>query len=141
MKAGSIFLSTVTLALCACAPMDYSKHIDLLGEPAPVSGATRVIVITPATKYVNVTDGDIVKFVVGDKAFAWNFDGNEYAPAFDLNLTAPAGMLDHKVIAYVAPNPLYMGDGDGRGGHGGHGGGGHGGEGHGGGGHDGGGRR
>lgn len=123
VKAGSVWLSIFSLALSACAPMDYSTRVDLLGEPAPVSGATRAIVITPATKYVNVTGGEIVKFVVGDKSFAWNFDGEEYAPAFELNLTAPAGVLDHKVIAYVAPNPLYMGDGGGRGGHGGHGGG------------------
>jgi hypothetical protein len=123
MRPGSILPALFTLALCGCAPMDYSKRVDLLGDPAPVSAATRVIVITPATRYVNVTGGDIVKFVVGDKAFAWNFDGEEYAGAFDLNLTAPAGLLDHPVMAYVEPNPLYSGDGGGRGGHGGHGGG------------------
>ena len=116
-----------TMALSACAPFDYRTRVDLLGDPAPVSAATRTIVISPTTKYVNVTGGETVRFVAGDKSFAWNFDGEEYAPAFELNLTAPPGVLDHKVMAYVAPNPLYMGDG-GHGGHGGgHGGGGHGG--------------
>lgn len=120
-------LPLFALALTACAPMDYSRRVDLLGEPAPVSAATRVIAITPGTKYVNVTGGEIVRFVVGDKSYAWNFDGGDYADAFALNLTAPPGVLDHTVIAYVEPNPLYSGDGGGRGGHGGHGHGGHGG--------------
>jgi hypothetical protein len=123
MKATSILTA---LLLSACAPIDYSTRVDLLGDPAPLSAASRAIVITPATRSVNVTGGEIVKFVAGDKAFAWNFDGAGFVTAFELNLAAPPGMFDHKVMAYVAPNPLYSGDGGGRGGHGGgHGGGGH----------------
>jgi hypothetical protein len=119
MKANWICLPFIASALCACAPIDYSTRTDLLGDPAPLSAATRTIVITPATGAVNVTGGEIVRFVAGDKAFAWNFDGSTSAAAFALNLTAPAGLLDHTVMAYVAPNPLYIGDGDGHGGHGG----------------------
>jgi hypothetical protein len=70
---------------------------------------------------VNVTGGEIVKFVADGKSFAWNFDAAEYLAPFDLNLIAPPGTLDHKVMVYVAPNPFYLGDGV-RGGHGGHGG-------------------
>lgn len=119
MKARSITLPLLAMALSACAPMDYSTRIDLLGDPAPLSAATRTIVISPATNAVNVTGGEIVRFVVGDKSFAWNFDGATSAMAFALNLTAPAGVLDHEVFAYVAPNPLDIGNGGGRGGHGG----------------------
>ncbi|WP_081991990.1 CzcE family metal-binding protein [Collimonas arenae] len=114
-----LLISTVfTVVLCAACSS--TPRLDLLGDPAPVTAATRTIVITPDTAYVNVTGGEIIKFVVGDKAFAWNFDGEEFLERFYLNQTAPAGMLDHKVVAYVAPNPLYLGGGDGR--HGGHGG-------------------
>ena len=120
MNAKWTLLSFFTVALSACAPFDYSTRLDLLGDPAPVSAATRTIVIAPATKYVNVTGGETIKFIAGDKAFAWNFDGTPYPPSFALNLVAPPGVLDHQVTAYVAPNPLYLG---GRGGHGGHGGG------------------
>lgn len=101
------FLSCIMFGLSSCAPLDYSNRVDLLGNPAPLSAATRTIVITPATTYVNVTGGEIVKFVVGDKSFAWNFDSDAYAPAFELNVTAPSGVLDHDVIAYVAPNPRH----------------------------------
>lgn len=129
MKAAWICPLSAALLVAACAPIDYSKRVDLLGDPAPVSAASRAIVITPATSAVNVTGGEIVKFVAGDKSFAWNFDGANFVNAFELNLAAPPGVLDHKVMAYIAPNPMYSGDGGGRGGHGGHGGG-HGGGGH-----------
>ncbi|MFC3107628.1 CzcE family metal-binding protein [Undibacterium arcticum] len=118
----SIF--TVMLSAACVSPIDTRPRLDLLGDPAPVSAATRTIVIAPNAKYVNVTGGETVKFVVGDKSFAWYFDGPEDVSSFDLNRIAPSGVLDHAVIAYVAPNPLYMGDGDHHG-HGAHGGGGH----------------
>ncbi|WP_211444408.1 CzcE family metal-binding protein [Collimonas humicola] len=101
-------------AATLCAGCSLPPRIDLLGDPAVVTAATRTIVITPDTSYVNVTGGEIIKFVVGDKSFAWNFDGADYLEKFDLNQTAPPGMLDHRVIAYVAANPLYSGGGDGR---------------------------
>jgi hypothetical protein len=106
----------------ACAPLDSPPRPDLWGDPAPVSAGTRTIVIAPDTKYVNVTGGEIVTFVVGDKAFAWSFNGTRYVVPFDLSITAPPGVLDYKVMAYVAPDPRYMGAGGHRG-HGGHGGG------------------
>src|SRR5579864_3743296 len=74
-------------------------RIDLLGDPIPESAAIRTIVITPDTKYVSVTGGETVRFVVGDKSFAWNFDGSIDITSFDLSRTAPSSVLDHKVIA------------------------------------------
>lgn len=79
--------------------------IDLLGSPASPASAKRTIAINPGTKYVNVTGGEIVQFTVDGKAFAWNFNGRPNS--FDLARIAPAGMLDHKITAYVAPNPMY----------------------------------
>jgi hypothetical protein len=107
----------------ACTSLEVPPRPDLWGDPAPVSAATRTIVITPDTRYVNVTGGEIVTFVVGDKAFAWSFNGTRYVAPFDLSMTAPPGVLDHKVLAYVAPDPRYLGGGGHGGGHGGHGGG------------------
>ena len=110
---------TVMLSAACVSPINSTPRLDLFGDPAPVSAASRTIVIAPGTKYVNVTGGETVKFVMGDKAFAWTFNGSPYAGPFDLNQAAPTGVLDHKVMAYVAPNPLYFGGG--RGGHGVHG--------------------
>ena len=64
--------------------------------------------ITPETKYVNVTGGETVQFVVGGTSFVWNFDSSSIA-TFNLDRTAPPGVLDHKVMVYVASNPLYSG--------------------------------
>ena len=79
----------------------------LLGDPASPASATRTIAIYPDTRYVNVTGGEVVKFTVGDKSFAWNFSGRP--GSFDLNAVAPPGVMDHRVKAYVAQNPLYSG--------------------------------
>lgn len=120
MNAKMLFLimSASTLSAACTSPIGSSPRVDLLGDPAPVSAATRTIVIAPDTRYVNVTGGETIQFIVGDKSFAWNFDGAQYVSQFDLTQAAPPGVLDHTVMAYVAPNPLYLG-GDGHGGHGG----------------------
>lgn len=81
---------------------------DLIGEPAPpTAAATRTIEIQPGTRWVNVTGGEVVKFVVGDKSFVWSFDGTPTSAGFNLNQIAPEGVLDHPVQGYLAPNPLY----------------------------------
>ena len=123
MKLKLLFPTVFALMLsAACTSITTSTpRIDLLGDPASPSAAARTIVITPDTKYVNVTGGETVRFVVGDKTFAWTFNVARTIMSFDLNQIAPPGVLDHKVTVYVAPNPLYI-DGWGHGGHGGHGG-------------------
>jgi len=103
------FLSVCSLALltsCA-ASRDSAVRLDLWGDPAPLAAAERTIVITSSTQYINVVGGETIKFVVGDKAFAWNFDGITEGYRFKLNLAAPPQLLDHTVIAYVDPNPQY----------------------------------
>jgi hypothetical protein len=77
--------------------------VSLLGQPAVPEQTQRTIVITPTTRYVNVTEGDIVRFVAGGKMFAFNFDSSA-AGSFELNRVAPAGILDHTVTVDVARN-------------------------------------
>lgn len=101
----------IVLPIACVSPAHFTPRTDLLGDPAPLSAATRTIVITPDTKWVNVTGGDIVKFVVGDKTFAWNFNVAQTISSFDLNQVAPPGTLNRKVEAYVALDPRYIGDG------------------------------
>jgi len=87
----------VGIAAAAAVP------IDLLGEPAVPEQARRTVVITTATRYVNVTEGDVVRFISNGKVFAFNFDSGA-ASSFALNRVAPAGILDHTVTVYVARN-------------------------------------
>ena len=79
--------------------------LELLGGPGSLSTVTRTIVIKPDTRYVNVTGGEVIRFEVGNKSFLWNFNGQR--SNFDLARVAPPSVLDHKVTAYVAPNPMY----------------------------------
>lgn len=97
------------LLLAACQdmkPLGGPPPLDLLGAPAPVTAAIRTIVITPETQWVNVEGGEIVRFIVGNQMFAWNFIGWGI-DSFELNRVAPPGLLKHKIIAYVSPDPRF----------------------------------
>jgi hypothetical protein len=83
---------------------------DMYGEPANPSLAERTIVVTPSTKAINVTHGEVVKIRVGSQEFAWNFDG--VARPFELNKIAPEGSLDHAVRVYVGTSANDGGYGD-----------------------------
>lgn len=105
----SLFTLTLATALPTFAA---APPVDLLGDPAPSTAATRTITLTPETRHVNVTGGDIVTFVAGGKSFTWNFDGPQTLSSFPLNRVAPSGLLNRQVMAYIAPNPYYLGGGD-----------------------------
>ena len=111
MKMKSFIPAVVALTLSVSALSSMAATPDqLLGDPVPAAApAERTIAITPDTKYVNVQGGQTVRFDVGGKTFAWDFDGAETVQSFDLEQIAPPGLLDHAVTAYVSPNPLYMG--------------------------------
>lgn len=94
------------LALSACVTR--TSYVDLYGQAAPSTGADYTIVITPATRYVNVEGGQTVNFIVGDKQFAWSFNVARTVHSFDLNEVAPQGLLPRAVRAYVSPDPKYF---------------------------------
>ena len=77
-----------------------------MGEVVPLYGAMRTIPIDAKTKYANVTAHETVRFEANGGAFAVSLAG--VLPQFDLTLLAPAGVLDHRVIVYIAPDPLYL---------------------------------
>ena len=97
----------IAFALSACAAR--TSPVDFYGQSAPASAAERTIVITPATRYVNVVGGQIIKFLAGDKEFAWNFNNASTVSSFNLTDVAPSGVLDHPVRAYISPDPKYIG--------------------------------
>ncbi|HAT30884.1 MAG TPA: hypothetical protein DCW29_08555 [Janthinobacterium sp.] len=104
-----LLLPTVAVLAAACvAPAHAALPTKLIGEPAPLSSATRTIWINPGTRWVNVQGGETVKFVVGNSAFAWDFNGATNAGSFDLNQIAPRGALRRPLRAYLAPDPLYL---------------------------------
>lgn len=72
----------------------------------------RTIVIDDKTKWVNVTEGEIIRFLVGggpgeQKSFAWRFDSHDQG--VDLNKIAPKGMLGKRPIMVYVSRPPYDG--------------------------------
>ena len=61
------------------------------GSASEEQNAERVIKIAPDAKWVNVTEGETVKFIdeASGKSFAWRFD--TIVGVFDLSRVAPAG--------------------------------------------------
>jgi hypothetical protein len=104
MKRLSLAFATIALLLSACAEMPIPT--DILGAAVPPDAASRTITIGPQTRYVNVAYGDTVRFVVDGHAFGYKFDGAWEVTSFDLRQVAPAGLLDHRVEAYIAPDDL-----------------------------------
>jgi hypothetical protein len=70
---------------------------------ASPEAADKAVTITAKTRKVNVFESETVLFKVGDKQFALKFDGD--GVSYNLETLAPAGVLTHRVIVYVAPNP------------------------------------
>ena len=71
------------------------------GEAGDLAYFDRVITIAPATKWVNVTRGETVKFVDSSsgQSFVWRFDTPTWAT---VDLTEPNG---RHILAYVANDP------------------------------------
>jgi hypothetical protein len=107
-----LFLAAATAAASNAAPAcTVEQALDFLGTAVPVqSPADEIIVISDTTRYVNVTGGETVRFIVDGHAFTWSFQtsGTRLVP-FDLSRIAPRGLLNHRVVAYVADDPLYLG--------------------------------
>ncbi len=108
MKLPAIHIAAAAL-LSACGHLNSEVPTSFLGDPAPVEAASATIVIHPDTKWVNVTGGDIVRFDVDGKSFAWAFNVAAGVSNFDLARVAPPGILTRPLQAYVAPDPKYMG--------------------------------
>jgi hypothetical protein len=103
-------LTAMTLAAAGTSALAAAQASDFRGSAAPAqTPVDQVVVVTDATRHVNVTGGSTVRFVVGDRSFSWSFqNGSAHVTPFDLQLIAPKGLLNHPVTAYVSDNPLYQ---------------------------------
>jgi hypothetical protein len=101
VAAGSLVCA---LMLGSAGHAAYAIPVDQdFGSASEEQNAERVIKIAPDAKWVNVTEGETVKFIdeASAKSFVWRFD--TIVAVFDLNRVAPAEMLaGHQVKAYVA---------------------------------------
>jgi hypothetical protein len=92
-------MSAVGTAPFAFAGRAHEDHV----APAVHQGGgiSRTVVIDDKMKQVNVREDEIIRFVIGQKSFAWVFDMQDQDA--DLRQLAPKGMLDRSIKVRVAP--------------------------------------
>ncbi len=79
------------------------------GVPSFGGGVDRTVQVGAETRWVNVMQDEVVRFVAGDRAFDWRFATHTQTP-IDLSQIAPAGFaVGSNPTIFVAPNPLYIG--------------------------------
>ena len=72
-----------------------------------VSGATgRVIDITPQTRHINVTQGEVVTLRMGGESLTWQVDTYPNVNVFPLSRIAPQAA--QQVTVYVAADQAYQ---------------------------------
>ena len=76
------------------------------GTPVTQGRADRVVQITPTTRFVNVDENQVVRFVVAgrNESFMWQFNGGR--SVIPLAAIAPDGSVTQAVNVYVAPDPM-----------------------------------
>ena len=94
--AAAAVAAALTMASAASA-VGYNPSLDF-GDQGSPGVYNRVINISPQTKWVNVSEGELVKFVdtANGQSFVWNFDTD--SSPFDLAKVAPAGVLNGQQV-------------------------------------------
>ena len=98
--------TTIVLGATGIVTANAATFPSYIGQLATAESPDRTIVINPGTRYVNVTQGERVKFVANGREFTVDFDGASHN--FDLGQLAPERTIDHEVTAYVDRNPIWL---------------------------------
>lgn len=102
-------LAVATLFATGANAIGPSGAVADYGAPAADTAAARTIALQPGTKYVNVVNGETVKFTANGKSFSWHVQTYRNVTRFDLQKIAPQQLALADIRVYVAPNPLYAG--------------------------------
>ena len=82
-------------------PMDFGRIV-------MSDTADRDVTVDASTRWVNVTNGQTVRFDVGGQRFTFTFDAWPTTDSIPLSAIAPKGVAVPDVRVYIAPNPLYQ---------------------------------
>lgn len=104
----NIMMLSLSFSSAVLASSAYAIDMIDYGAPASNNFADRQIKLTPATKWVNVTNGETVRFTADGKSFTWHFDTFSES-TFDLSAIAPVDLHIQRVRVYVASDPVYRG--------------------------------
>ena len=77
-----------------------------IGQLVHTENADRTIVIDSGTRYVNVSQGEKIKFVANGQEYVVDFNGVDRNT--DLRNLLPAGAVDREIITYVGQSPFNL---------------------------------
>jgi hypothetical protein len=119
MKALRMHLTSLAVAAAfvigAPAFANHPAASPILGAPVHDGGGSlklspdRTVAIDAGTRWVNVTGGETIRFVVDGQSFYWAFNTFTHAPAFALGAIAPRGTPHASVKIFVSPDPAFTG--------------------------------
>lgn len=103
IKSVSTLLFALSISMYAnMASADNMNQQSEHGSVVPDAASVRKIVIKPDTKWVNVTNGESITFVMDDKRFTYNFQTWPNTNILPLAAIAPAEMNVGNIRVYVA---------------------------------------
>ena len=103
----AMLLSSIGLSSAANAAGATGANADF-GVAVAANSYDRVINLKSDTKWINVVDGETIRFNFGDKAFSWHFSTfNEQS--FDLSAIAPRDIDVKGVRVFVSRDPMLSG--------------------------------
>jgi hypothetical protein len=105
--AAGLVLSSLLLASGADAAGPTGTKSDY-GSAVPAESADYAVKVDASTKWINVNNGDTVRFSVNGKEFTWHFETYKNHSIVKLADIAPADTDAGPVKVFVAMNPLYM---------------------------------
>jgi hypothetical protein len=108
MQRTTIAASLIALALCGAAQANPTAPGDDIGRVAAGTGAGRVIDVTPATRYLNVTNGETVVIRQGDHSVTWEVGTPHNLNALPLSRIVPPESAGADVQVYIAPSQQYQ---------------------------------
>ncbi len=106
----NLFVGTVCSALFVslAAANSMAQVSDPYGTVASQALPDRIVQVDGGTKFINVHQGEVIKFVFQDQSFTWKFDTFNRM-SFEFGVIAPKNFANSKAVIYLDPNPLYTG--------------------------------
>ncbi len=104
----TLALSILALAAFATSTAGAMPRPMDAGRVVMSDTADRDVAVDVSTRWVNVTNGQTVRFTVGGQRFTFVFDAWPSTDSVPLSAIAPKGVTVPDVRVYIAPNPLYQ---------------------------------
>ena len=104
----ALSIAATALAAGTAAAMPRQQNPMDFGRIVTSDTADRTVVVDASTRWVNVANGQTVRFTAGGQTFTFAFDAWPSVDSVPLSAISPKGVKVPDVRVYIAPNPLYQ---------------------------------